>query len=215
MATSPGRSAIQATPAAMTAIETRKRTIRIILSSPLAKCVRGLARKLTRGDDRSLPRLRLRDPALCRRPRRYIELAEIGECVINGRARCFFLDASQHGRRVVTRGHADRTDTHEPGGTRLQPLQIIASRRLSAGRFHDRRNQRTQLLRKRFDGWHATRREGDQRRQRLLTRTEKSYFIEFGDERRTARDGVAQRCRAERKPCRIVRRRNLDRLFKR
>src|SRR6478736_8113722 len=197
MATSPGRSAIQAKPAAMTAIETRKRMIRIILASSLAKCVRGLARKLTRGGDRSLPRLRFTDPALCRRPRRDIELAEIGECVIDGRTRRFFLDASQHGRRVVTRGHTDRTDTHEPGGTRLQPLQITASRCLRAGRFHYQRNQRTQLLRKRLDAWRAARREGDQRRQRFLIRTEKPYLIEFGDERRTARHGIAQRCRAE------------------
>src|SRR6476661_4160007 len=174
MATSPGRSAIQAKPAAMTAIETRKRMIRIILASLLAKRVRGLARKRTRSGDRSLPRLCFSDPALCRRPRRDIELAEIGECVIDGRARGFFLDARQHGRRVVTRGHADRTDTHEPGGTRLQPLQIIASRRLSAGRFHDRRNQRTQLLRKRFDGLHATRREGDHWLYNLTATTEKS-----------------------------------------
>src|SRR4029077_2983921 len=126
MATSPGRSAIQAKPAAMTAIETRKRMTRIILASSLAKCVRGLARKLTRGGDCSLPRLCFSDPALCRRPRRDIELAEIGECVIDGRARRFVLHARPHRRRVATRGHSDRTDTHEPGGTRLQPFQIVA-----------------------------------------------------------------------------------------
>src|SRR6476660_4730138 len=186
MATSPGRSAIQAKPAAMTAIETRKRMIRIILASSLAKRVCGLARKLTRGGERSLPRLRFTDPALCRRPRRDIELAKIGECVIDGRARRFFLDARQHGRRVVTRGHADRTDTHEPGGTRLQPFQIIASRCLRAGRFHYHRHQLTQLRRKRLDSLRTTRREGDHLFLSDTTTTEKSYFIEFGDERRTA-----------------------------
>src|SRR5512144_2998172 len=103
METSPGRSAIQATPAAMTATEARKRMMRVIPASPLAKCVRGLARKLTRGGERSLPRLSFSDPILCWRSRCGVELAEIGNGVIDGGMRGFYFDARQHGRRIGAR----------------------------------------------------------------------------------------------------------------
>src|SRR5262249_12389827 len=142
MATSPGRSAIQAKPEAMTAIETRKRMIRIIPTSLLAKRVSGVARKPTRRSERSLPCLSFSDPTQCGRSRCRVELPEINECVVDGRVRGFFLDAHQYGSSIVTCGGIDRTDPHEPGGTRLETLQIAASRHLTTGCLHHSRKQR-------------------------------------------------------------------------
>src|SRR6476469_9883989 len=158
METSPGRSAIQATPVATTASETRKRMIRVIPASLLAECVRGLARKLTRGGQRSLPCLSFSDPILCWRARCSVELAEIGKRVVDGGVCSFDFDTRQHGGRVIARRRIYWTDTHELAGVSFQPLQEAARRCLRAGSLLHCRDQRAQVLRKRRDGGHATHR---------------------------------------------------------
>src|SRR5262245_3083457 len=142
MATSPGRSAIQPKPAAMTAIEIRKRMIRIIPTSLLPKRVRAVARDLTRRRKRSLPCLSLGNPPLSGRPRCRVEFPEISECIIDGRACGLFLDARQYGGSIVTGRRIDRPDPHELGGTRLKTLQVTAGWRLTARSLHQGWKQR-------------------------------------------------------------------------
>src|SRR5262249_60311621 len=115
--TSPGRSAIQPPPAAITASDTRKRMIRIIPASSLAKCVGGFARELARGGERSLPGLRFSEPILRRRALCSIKLAEIDDGVIDCGLRHFNLDARQHGGRLIRSRPTHRQEgPNTPGG---------------------------------------------------------------------------------------------------
>src|SRR5262249_16963501 len=182
MATSPGRSAIQARPAAMTAIEIRKRMIRIIPASLPAKRVRSIVRKLARRCEGNLPRSRLGDPGLRGRPRCGVELAEINERIVDGCTRCFLFDARQHGGSIVTHWRIDRANAHKLGCTCLETLEIAASRRLRPGSLHQGWNQRLQLTRKRRNGRYAACREWCERRQRFLVRTEGLNFIKLPGE---------------------------------
>src|SRR5215475_4477937 len=126
MATSPGRSAIQPKPKAMPATATRKRMTRIIPTSLPAKCVRSVARKLTRRREGRLPRLSFSDPTLGWRPCCRIKLAEIDECFIDSRVCGFLLDTRQYGGSIVTCWRVDGTNPDELGGTCLKTFQVPA-----------------------------------------------------------------------------------------
>src|SRR5215469_9098437 len=158
MATSPGRSAIQAKPKATPTSATKKRMILIIPTSLPTKCVRSIARKLASCRERSLPCLSFGDPSLCRCPRCCIELAEIDECVVDGRACRFFLDARQYVGSIVTCRRINGAYPYELGGTRLKTFQVTTSWRLPARSLHYSRHQRAQLLGKNCDGRYAARR---------------------------------------------------------
>src|SRR6185295_16207199 len=187
--TSPGRSAIQPTPAAMTASDARKRTIRIIPTSSLAKCVGRFARELARSGECGLPGLSFSDPLLRRRARRGIELIEIDDRVIDRSVRRFNFNARQYGGRIVARRRIDGADAHKLAGVRFQPLQKTG-RSLRPGRFDQRRNQGAQLLR--------------QRRQNFFIGAESLHFLEFRSVWHAAQDCIAQRGRTQRKPRRTV-----------
>src|SRR5207344_3405940 len=113
MATLPGRSAIQATPAAMAATEARKRTTRIILASLFAECARRLGGEFMRGSQRSLARLGFANPILHRSAHRAVQLVNIGERTGEVRVRRFYFDSCQHGRGIVACRSTHWTNANE------------------------------------------------------------------------------------------------------
>src|SRR5437016_8116523 len=122
MATSPGRSAIQATPQAVAATEARKTMTRIIPASLLAGRARRFGGKLACGSKRCLPRLCLTDPLLRGRTHRGVKFVEVSKSVVNISARGFDFDSRQHRRGIIARRRIHRANTHKLLGVRLQAL---------------------------------------------------------------------------------------------
>src|SRR5215813_697306 len=155
IATSPGRSAIQAKPATMSVTDTRNRMIRIIRASSLPKRVRSFACQLTCSLERSLPGSGSFDPVLRWRTYCSVELGEISERTTNVGLRGFDFGPCQHGRLIVTRWRTDRANAHQLARIGLYPLQETPRRHLPARSFQHRRDQCGQLPPQSRCGRHA------------------------------------------------------------
>src|SRR5471032_3064965 len=120
MATSPGRSATQAKPAAMIATETRNKTTRIIALSPRPERAGCFSSERTHSHQRGLALARLLDPGLRRRARYFRQLAEIAERAGDIVMSSFDLEARQHRGCIVAGRCIHRTDARELSGIGLQ-----------------------------------------------------------------------------------------------
>src|ERR1700722_3201443 len=137
IATSPGRSASQAAPSAITAMATRKMTTRIMAAAASTGRLRErhqrIGRKSTAGCYGSHPCLRLGGPALCGRPHGWGEIAELGEGTRHVAAHGFDLDPRDYGGRIVAGNFLDRPDAHQPLRIGLQLVQESAFGRHPGG----------------------------------------------------------------------------------